>query len=151
MHFFLLSGKSHRVWAWINTTLDQERDRWVLWIPCALSMGIGLFFALWDHPLSTLRKITLLCAFVSVGVGLIIYKKPRSCTCLFLSWALFWSCMGFVLCALRTDRMHTYPLSQPLPAQWITGTVQAIDHPASEKRLFQRIVLDIKKPKYRKI
>ena len=131
--------------AWINRTLNEERDRWILWIPCALASGIGFFFVCWDDPLPAIRIIMSICTCVIIGTICIIMLQPRSYLCLFCAWALFWSCTGFVMCTLRTQYMQTRPLSHPLPAQWITGTIQSIDHPASSKRLFQRIVMNIQK------
>ena len=149
--FSFLSHKGSRAWEWINSALEQERERWVLWIPCALSAGIGFFFSMWGDPLAKIKWITAFCIAVGPCAALALRRKNASCAFHFLSWALLWSCVGFALCAARTHRINPSPLTQPIPARWVTGTVRSIDHPASKNRLFQRIVIDIEKAVDKKI
>ena len=121
--------------------LEDERARWVLWIPVALGIGIGIYFSLAHEPIFSpvLRFGFMALGFVFALMGLLIHQSLVS----FLSWAFFWGILGFNLALVRTQMVNPNPMGQSSEPVWIRGVIENIDHPASAHALFQRIVLRI--------
>jgi competence protein ComEC len=125
----------------LETMLESERPRWVLWIPVALGMGIAWYFSLHSEPIFPLHHRILwvmgLVALMAAGFF------TRACIIGFASWGLFWAGLGFFLALLRTEHINPHPISQSTGPIWISGIIEGIDHPASTSTLFQRIILRI--------
>jgi competence protein ComEC len=143
-------------------TLTLEADRWVLWVPVALAVGIVIYVALPFQPqtFTALAAASLgffLCALglVHLGWGALrpLFQKA-STTPIFLAeslkdrpivrlslWAGLWISLGFGIMTVRVDRLDPGMLVRPLPALWLQGKVLSIDHPSSRTKLFQRVVL----------
>ena len=60
-----ISTTTHNIVASLALTLEQERDRWLLWIPVFFGSGIGLYFALSVEPNAFLGVGVLLDAAIS--------------------------------------------------------------------------------------
>ena len=123
----------------LGKQLDAEDSRWVLWIPVALGLGIGLYFSLtcepsknpWISPGLPIAAGCFLCMGFFINQTLVR----------FFSWALFWGISGFFLALVRTEQVNPYLLTQSTGPIWTSGIVESIDHPASSTCLFQRIAL----------
>ncbi len=123
-----------------STQLENERGRWVLWIPIALSCGISFYFTLDTEP--SWEKVALI-SFPLLSLSS-LFIGQFSPLLRFSSWALLWSVIGFNLIFIKTHLINPHPLSTPLAPVWMTGKVMTLDHPASSHRLFQRVVLEVK-------
>lgn len=138
-YFNALWGQAKRLIKGVSAQLENERGRWVLWIPIALSCGIALYFALSNEPS---WKTVAFSSFPLLTLsGFFIFQDSPLLR--FFSWALLWGVIGFNLIFIRTHLINPHPLALPLEPLWITGKVLTIDHPASTQRLFQRVVLKI--------
>ena len=132
----------------MNTRLDAERHQWIAWIPCALALGVGIFFSLWS-PTTTMPMATT----IAIGTGLvggtfILVKKQASCIMVFCAWGIVWASIGFMACMVRVYYVRTNPVVQPVPAHWMTGVIESIDHPTSKTKVFQRVVIRINRLRY---
>lgn len=124
----------------ISCQLEEERGRWVLWIPIALGCGIAFYFGLEKEP--SWPQVALGSGPLLFVSGLFIYRDPPLLR--FTLWTILWMVIGFNLIFIRTHLINPYPLSSPMGPLWITGTVRTLDHPASSHRLFQRVVLELR-------
>jgi competence protein ComEC len=52
-------------WAWLQTQLLEERERWFLWLPVALGSGIALYFSLPVEPPAALGPVLLVAIAVA--------------------------------------------------------------------------------------
>ncbi len=125
----------------METELEAERPRWVLWIPVALSIGVAWYFSLHNEPVIPFswRIVWVMGLLTVMTVGWV----TRLSIIGFISWGLFWACLGFLLALLRTEHVNPRPISQSTGPLWISGVIEGIDHPASTSTLFQRIILRI--------
>jgi competence protein ComEC len=123
----------------IEKNLDDERSRWILWVPVALGCGISLYFSLFTEPSCQQVLATSLPLVVGAGVG--IYNSRQWVN--FLSWGLLWMVFGFALIFLRVFSINSPLLIESKGPLWIRGEICRIDHKASSQRLFQRSVLYI--------
>lgn len=128
----------------ISSRLEEERSRWVLWIPVALGMGIGLYFSLPFEP--ALPPLSRLGLFFIAGISLAMGFFSKKTWVSFLAWALFWGLSGFFLSMMRTHRVNPHPLRETTEPLWITGRIEGMDHPASAHTLFQRVILVLEEP-----
>jgi competence protein ComEC len=128
----------------LETRLESQRPRWVLWIPVALGLGIAWYFSLHSEPIVPLyhRIVWVMGLVALLAVGLF----ARVCIIGFVSWGLFWAGLGFFLALLRTEHVNPHPIGQSTGPIWISGIIEGIDHPASTSTLFQRIILRIDQP-----
>ncbi|MFY8106031.1 MAG: ComEC/Rec2 family competence protein [Elstera sp.] len=106
-----------------------QADRFGLWVPGCLGLGIGLFFALLRDP-----PVWLL---AGPGVGLLVLLLTRRAeTWIILSLrALFFVSCGFA--SAQTHSLLTAPvgLAWPLPAQWYEAEVVAVGRTDAGHRL----------------
>ncbi|MBM3631897.1 MAG: ComEC family competence protein [Alphaproteobacteria bacterium] len=125
----------------LETGLESERHRWVLWIPVALGMGIAWYFSLHKEPVISFswRIVWVMGLLTVMTVGWV----TRLCIIGWISWGLFWAGLGFFLALLRTEHINPHPINQSTGPLWISGVIEGLDHPASTSTLFQRIILRI--------
>ena len=135
-------GCAHRIRdgiQWIETQVCQERTRWVLWMPMALSLGISSYFNLSFEP--PLSWMIFLGAMIGVAFCAIFYAQGLV---RFMGWGLVWAFMGFGLSFFHTLRMQGPAiLAHSRGPLWLEGHVTSLNHLASSQRLFQRIVLTL--------
>ena len=105
-----------------------ERARWPLWLPVALGMGAGLYFALPAEPVAW-------AGWAATGIGLMLavlaFRRPWP---LALVAALL---LGLGLAKLREQRVATPVLDHPMVAH-LTGRIVSLEPRARG----QRLVLD---------
>lgn len=101
--------------------LDAERERWVLWVPVAIGLGIALYFALPVEP-----RITQ--ALVALAVALILAGLLRSGTLLvFLAGALAWAGTGFLAADVRSLVVAAPVLQRPLTNVTVDAVVERME------------------------
>lgn len=87
-------------WSSFNTTLQNQRDRWILWSPVPLALGIGCYFSLNVEPpllVSLLLLPTaLLCALP--------FRKNKDALLIWLVFFLF--AVGFSAAQFKTWRVE---------------------------------------------
>lgn len=128
---------SGRIGSSLLTTLRDlfiaERAHWILWLPVALGIGIGLYFGL---PLEPPRILGI--AALALGCALIVLFRNiwpvRLALMAFLAMSL-----GFVVAQWRTHEVAATSLNRALTFATIEGRVDAVE-PAVRG---PRVVLDV--------
>jgi competence protein ComEC len=101
-----------------------EADRWPLWLPVALGLGAGAYFALPVEPGVLWGWAAVVCALV-IAVSGRKYAGPALLAALLL---------GFGLAKLREERVATPVLDHPLIAH-LTGRIVSLEPRAKGIRL----------------
>lgn len=111
----------------LRNLLENERDRWVLWAPVALAVGIALYFSLAVEPPLWLMAVLPLAA----AAPLPLWRGP-------LLIGLLLIAAGFSVAQFRTYSVAAPVLDQPTGIFYLTGHVVAVE--PVEKG--QRVLLD---------
>lgn len=116
----------------LRENLFEERDRWFLWLPVALGLGIGIYFSLaWEPPRHpTVALWSLLC----LGCWL-ARRRPLL---LALGIPALAAVTGFGAAQLRTASLEGPLIEKRTPPGLVTGTV--VDVEPSGRRW--RVVLE---------
>ena len=122
------------VWAnWIKAAFEAQRGHLFCWVPVAMGLGIGCYFALPFEPTGAM----LVTATLIVGAGASIYWRNRGGWGVFaLSIALI--SLGLLLAALRAHSVSAPVLSYRYYGP-VEGRIIAIDRSVSDK---VRVTLD---------
>lgn len=114
------------------TQLEAERDRWALWLPVAIGLGVGLYFLLPMEPPTWIGGVVALLAVASIVIA------RRRLVLLMVAIAVAAVAIGFTAAQVRTSMVATPLLGDEIGPVIVVGTVVAIEAlPAG-----QRIVLD---------
>ena len=81
---------------WVSQALNVERERWFLWLPVGLGVGIGVYFALPSEPPLTY----VLGGALTTAAGLWLVRR-HACLSLFF-WMMFLGLAGVALGGVRT-------------------------------------------------
>ncbi len=103
----------------LHGNFADEQDRWPLWLPVALGVGAGSYFALPFEPSLATGWIALVLALAASGVAV----AGRLRWPLALLAALL---LGFGLAKLRESRVETQVLNHPLVAH-LTGRIVSLE------------------------
>ncbi|MGL5720334.1 MAG: ComEC/Rec2 family competence protein [Alphaproteobacteria bacterium] len=116
---------------------EGEEDRWILWFPVVLGLGIFTYFSLNEEP-----PVILACVGLALGIGTLILGWSVS-----LGWrratvGLFAFTLGFGLSQLQTFCKNPTMLNRHLGEVTLEGTIQSLEHlqPTSQGLVY-RIVL----------
>lgn len=106
---------------WFVETLEQERDRWFLWLPVCFGSGIGLFFALPNDP-PLLIVVTLMMASVVLRQvfrrGTIVPLATAATLCV---------AAGVLAGILRTEWTRAPILEETVTARMAAGFVELLE------------------------
>jgi competence protein ComEC len=101
--------------------LDAERERWALWVPVAIGLGIALYFAL---PFEPRISHTL----AALAVSLILTLLVRSGTlAVFLVGAMAWASTGFIAANVRSLVVAAPVLERPLTNVTVEAIVERME------------------------
>ena len=104
----------------LGALLLAERDRWVLWAPPALGLGIGLYYALPWEP-----DLTLAGGLLAAGVVLLA-AAWRWWPAALVATGLALVALGFAVATWRTDRVAA-PVLQKRVVGEVSGRVTMVD------------------------
>jgi competence protein ComEC len=111
--------------------LEAERDRWALWLPVAIGLGVGIYFLLPVEPPIWIGSATATVALASIAVA------RRRLVLLMAALAISAIAVGFAAAQIRTAIVAAPLLGDEIGPVTVVGTVVAIEAlPAG-----QRIVL----------
>ncbi|MBC6404780.1 MAG: ComEC/Rec2 family competence protein [Rhodospirillales bacterium] len=120
-------GGQRRPIRWSEALFEEERERWLLWLPVSFGCGIALFFLLdrqppwWPGPLSL--------ALAAAGLWLC---RP-SLTAVYL--LLLFAAAGFGSAQLRTTSVAAPLVSERFGPVEVTGRLLALDRRPRDTRL----------------
>jgi competence protein ComEC len=101
-----------------SRALEQEQDRWFLWLPVLFAVGIIVYFALTDEP-ATRVAVALLVGAVGLALAT---RHARLGLCLGGAALAFAS--GFAVAKLRTEMVRAPVLAHELRYVKVTGFVE---------------------------
>lgn len=100
--------------------LLHERDRWFLWLPVAMGLGVELYFG-WP------REPPLAAGFLVAGVGLLAAWRLRGHAVLYPVLLVALAGLGFGMAALETRLMTQPMLREKTAATNVVGRVMTIN------------------------
>ncbi len=109
----------------IEALLGAERERWVLWVPVLIGIGIGLYFSLGDEPPAWLAGALALAAVAAALVGWRLYNGRPLASVLVLAVGLV--ALGFAAAQAHTARVATPMLAERVGPVTLQGQVVEID------------------------
>ncbi len=101
--------------------LDQERERWPLWLPVGAAIGIGIYFAL---PMEPPMWLAATLPVVAIAVGLLSWKRPVA---LITAAAMGIVALGFAAATWRTLQLDAPVLEKRLGPTSVTGQVVRVE------------------------
>ena len=105
----------------VKAILDRERERWVLWLPVLLGLGIGLYFALSGEP-------PIWLGLAGIAAALILGRLGRRRTVpLVAALGLGVLALGFAAAQWRTVTVEAPVLDHRLGPTGVAGRVVAVE------------------------
>jgi len=123
-----------RVLAALLRRLEAEQERWGLWLPVLLGVGVGLYFSLPTEP-------HVLTALAPLGAALAVRAvvPPRTAVILATSAAIAVTA-GFALAKVRVEWVRAPVLAKQMRAVEVRGFVERIEpRPKRKERLTLRV------------
>jgi competence protein ComEC len=118
----------------IGKRADQGLDRWIVWVPVFLGLGIGVYFALsWEPSPATgaaalLGGLAAVLALRSAGTG-------RLC-----AWAVMAVAVGFAAAQLRTHQVAAPVIAERLGPLTVEGRIVSVEPlPKGSRVLLDRL------------
>jgi competence protein ComEC len=117
---------------WLGARLLEEHERWVLWLPVGLGLGIALYFGLRVEPPAWLGPTGLLALAAAFGLG---WRGRRPGAAELAAWlGLAAIALGFTAGSIRSH-MVAAPVLERRGAYRIEATVLLIDERTHGRRL----------------
>jgi competence protein ComEC len=105
----------------LNSQLQAERERWLLWLPALLAVGIGLYFHAAREPdWHIWLGLTLLAGGLWAGLYRLAVVRATG-------WLILIPLIGFAASSLRTHGVAATMLTTKLEPTTITGRLTALE------------------------
>ena len=131
------SGLARRAIGALWSSLLGERERWTLWLPAGLGLGIGLYFALPAEPPPWLGALALVAALT---FGVLRRRRPAF---LILAIAVGAIALGFTAATLRTASVAETALGRRIGPIELRGRVAHVDMlPDASRIVLDRLEID---------
>ena len=121
----------------IGQYIAGQRDRWFLWYPIAVVLGVAFYFTLPREPHLLVFATAAIIAFLCAGALL----HQRSSFKLFLTFCLL---IGFVAAKIRTETVQPKTLHATTPTIVISGWVERLEAKNGRR---SRLLLHLKSAK----
>src|SRR5262249_1433326 len=113
--------KGNTVLQQLAETLLKQRDRWILWTPVAIAVGVGLYFSLRTEPPLWLGLVMLAVLLAPLPA---FYKNKLAV----LAWLPFFLvALGFAAAEVRTWQVSAPVLERRTYPLFVEGRVAAVD------------------------
>lgn len=113
--------------------IQQQRERWIFWLPVAIAVGIVIYFSLDYEP--TMATTGSFVSLTCIGCYL-TYQRPKYLFPIFI--ALLTIAGGFMLAHYRTMSVAAPVLEKQMGPVWVRGVIEKLEQRTSG----YRIVLD---------
>ncbi|MBI1205896.1 MAG: DUF4131 domain-containing protein [Azospirillum sp.] len=110
-----------RLWQGLTTILEAEHDRWVLWLPVALAVGVTVYFAL---PVEPPRSAGLAAVAVSSAAS---FGARRRMPALCLLLGVVAAALGFAAAQERSHWVAAPVLKRAVGPTAVTGRVVGVE------------------------
>jgi competence protein ComEC len=115
--------------------LEAERDRWFLWLPILLALGIGLYFAMPTEP----GLLPVLAILLGALVVRVLWQEG-TLACITGS-ALLAVAAGFALAKLESERVRAPVIERSMHNVEVAGFVELVEpRPTRGQRITLRVV-----------
>lgn len=118
--------------AWLRERFFGEYERWVLWLPVGLGLGVALYFHLPQEPRWNAGMF-----WVGSGVLFSVWSRRRPFW-LGLSLVVLVVGAGFAAAQWRAQSVRAPVLAEPWGAEWIEGVIASVE----PRRNGHRLVLE---------
>lgn len=118
----------------LGANVAAERERWVLWAPVALAVGIAIYHALWLEPAPA---IGLAAGALALVLG-ICAVRSHSLAVRTAGFAAALILTGFALAQAQTLRVEAPKLSRPAVSV-VTGSIELVEPRDDGARLILRV------------
>ncbi len=110
----------------IGNHFALERDRWVLWLPVGVGLGICIYFWLnWEPPL---WYGLLISGFAAAGYWIHARSKYTGHPIfIFVTFAILTTAIGFTAAKIQTIRMDAIVLSREIGPTTVKGRIETIE------------------------
>ena len=105
----------------LRRRLEAEQERWFLWLPVLLGIGIGLYFSLAEEP-HLLTALALVAAAIVLRVA-----APRRTLLVLAANALLAVTLGFALAKVRVEWVRAPVLVKQMRAVEVHGFVELVE------------------------
>jgi hypothetical protein len=106
---------------WLGRQLIAERERWILWLPVALGLGIGVYFVLPMEPPRVVGDAGLVLACLLA----VLIRKLWHTRLLVLGLVAF--ALGFVVAQTRTHVVASPLLDRALGFAIVEGEIESVE------------------------
>ena len=106
---------------WLWDTLIAERDRWILWLPVALGIGIAAYFSLAGEPPALAGPALV------VGAITVVALSFRHFRYLVPAIALATIALGFAVAQWRTHDVAAPVIAKELRHRAVTGNIVSVE------------------------
>jgi competence protein ComEC len=118
-----------RLTGWCHRFIEAESDRFALWLPVFMAVGVLTYYALHTEPPAWLG------AKFAVGAFAAALALPNRRTLRALGLTLGFGALGFASAQYATDRLPPIEADLPARAMLATGTVRAVETLAYARRI----------------
>ena len=108
-------------WRGLAIRLADEQERWLLWAPAAVGIGVYVYFSAASEP----SLPTALIPTALAGIGLLAVRRRRALR--FLALLLLLCATGYAAGAVRTYSVETPLIGRKIGPVTVTGRVVAVD------------------------
>ena len=108
--------------AWIQRALLAERDRWLLWVPVGLGIGVAGYFGLTDEPPAGAGA-----AVVVVLSLLFWWRRGESFVSRVVIFAMLSVALGFAFAQVRTMWVAAPVLQSEHGPDWVSGRLLEVE------------------------
>lgn len=130
-------GWMRGAWRSLGRTVAEERDRWLLWLPVALGIGIGVYFTLGSEP-------AWWTGGAAFGLALVLVFVLRERTLTFpCALGLGAATLGFLAAQVSTWTGDTVMLDRRYGPVTVEGVVAAVDRVGAEQQRVRLVRPDI--------
>ncbi len=126
-------------WRWLYGQLLADQERWLLWSPVGLGLGIGIYFALpAEPPLALGIGLSLICAWILIRAH---QQQASDSTRILLAIPAI-IVLGFAAAELRAWQVKA-PVLAKRDAYQVTGRVVSLENRVKDRRLvLDRVTLE---------
>jgi len=108
-------------WDWLRQALIDERDRWILWLPVALGIGIACYFSLANEPPASAGPALVVVALMGLALS------ARRFRYLAPAMALAAIALGFAVAQWRTHDVAAPVIAKELRHRVVTGDIVSVE------------------------
>ncbi|MBK8175788.1 MAG: ComEC/Rec2 family competence protein [Rhodospirillales bacterium] len=123
-------GRFHAFAGWIGASLLAERERWVLWLPVFVGIGIGIYFCLPSEPRPWSGAAALFLGFIALLLvtGSSEHGQVLRPVAVCVVAAILAVAVGFAAAQIKANALGTLTLEKAIGPTVVHGRVGRVEH-----------------------